>query len=49
MIKNEIAKTASPIILFVSGETPLSSGPAYDFIARKMTNPYFSVIFLYIN
>ena len=39
MIKNEIAKTPGPIILFGSGETLPSSGPVYDFIARKMTSP----------
>lgn len=39
MIKNEITKTHGPIILFGSGETLPSSGPVYDFIARKMTCP----------
>ncbi len=39
MNKNNIAKTPGPIVLFGSGETLPSSGPAYDFIARKMTSP----------
>ncbi len=39
MMKSKTSTTPGPIILFGSGETLPSSGPAYDFIARKITGP----------
>lgn len=37
MKMDDASNTPGPIILFGSGETLPSSGPAYDFIARKIT------------
>jgi len=39
MMESKKSTTPGPIILFGSGETLPSSGPAYDFIARKITGP----------
>ena len=45
MQANQTSLTPGPIILFGSGETLPSSGPAYEFIAQNLTSPLdFSIL-----